>query len=162
MAAVDYFLKVDGIQGESLDSKHKGEIQLESFSWGETNLGTAPSAGGGGAGKVQMQDLHFVMQINKASPKLMLACASGKHIKQAVLTARKSGKAQQEFLVFKFTDVLVSSYQTGGSQHAEVLPMDQVSFNFARIELEYRPQKADGSLDAPIKAGWDLKTNKPV
>src|SRR5918994_158291 len=162
MAAVDYFLKIDGIQGESLDSKHKGEIQLESFSWGETNLGTAPSAGGGGAGKVQMQDLHFVMQINKASPKLMLACASGKHIKQAVLTARKAGKAQQEFLVFKFTDVLVSSYQTGGSQHAEVLPMDQVSFNFARIELEYRPQKADGSLDAPIKAGWDLKTNKPV
>jgi type VI secretion system secreted protein Hcp len=162
MAAVDYFLKIDGIQGESLDSKHKGEIQLESFSWGETNLGTAPSGGGGGAGKVQMQDLHFVMQINKASPKLMLACASGKHIKQAVLTARKAGKTQQEFLVFKFTDVLVSSYQTGGSQHAEVLPMDQVSFNFARIELEYRPQKADGSLDSPIKAGWDLKTNKPV
>ena len=162
MAAVDYFLKIDGIQGESLDSKHKGEIQLESFSWGETNPGTAHSGGGGGAGKVQMQDLHFVMQINKASPKLMLACASGKHIKQAVLTARKAGKTQQEFLVFKFTDVLVSSYQTGGSQHAEVLPMDQVSFNFARIELEYRPQKADGSLDAPIKAGWDLKTNKPV
>lgn len=162
MAAVDYFLKIDGIQGESLDSKHKGEIQLESFSWGETNPGTAHGGGGGGAGKVQMQDLHFVMQINKASPKLMLACASGKHIKQAVLTARKAGKAQQEFLVFKFTDLLVSSYQTGGSQHAEVLPMDQVSFNFARIELEYRPQKADGSLDAPIKAGWDLKTNKPV
>jgi type VI secretion system secreted protein Hcp len=162
MAAVDYFLKIDGIQGESLDSKHKGEIQLESFSWGEINPGTAHSGGGGGAGKVQMQDLHFVMQINKASPKLMLACASGKHIKQAVLTARKAGKAQQEFLVFKFTDLLVSSYQTGGSQHAEVLPMDQVSFNFARIELEYRPQKADGSLDAPIKAGWDLKTNKPI
>jgi type VI secretion system secreted protein Hcp len=162
MAAVDYFLKIDGIQGESLDSKHKGEIQLESFSWGETNPGTAHSGGGAGAGKVQMQDLHFVMQINKASPKLMLACASGKHIKQAVLTARKAGKTQQEFLVFKFTDLLVSSYQTGGSQHAEVLPMDQVSFNFARIELEYRPQKADGSLDAPIKAGWDLKTNKPV
>lgn len=162
MAAVDYFLKIDGIQGESLDSKHKGEIQLESFSWGETNPGTAHGGGGGGAGKVQMQDLHFVMQINKASPRLMLACASGKHIKQAVLTARKAGKAQQEFLVFKFTDLLVSSYQTGGSQHAEVLPMDQVSFNFARIELEYRPQKADGSLDAPIKAGWDLKTNKPV
>jgi type VI secretion system secreted protein Hcp len=162
MAAVDYFLKIDGIQGESLDSKHKGEIQLESFSWGETNPGTVHSGGGGGAGRVQMQDLHFVMQINKASPKLMLACASGKHIKQAILSARKAGKAQQEFLVFKFTDVLVSSYQTGGSQHAEVLPMDQVSFNFARIELEYRPQKADGSLDAPIKAGWDLKTNKPV
>jgi type VI secretion system secreted protein Hcp len=162
MAAVDYFLKIDGIQGESLDSKHKGEIQLESFSWGETNPGSVHSGGGGGASRVQMQDLHFVMQINKASPKLMLACASGKHIKQAILSARKAGKAQQEFLVFKFTDVLVSSYQTGGSQHAEVLPMDQVSFNFARIELEYRPQKADGSLDAPIKAGWDLKTNKPV
>ena len=155
MAAVDYFLKIDGIEGESLDSKHKGEIQLESFSWGEANQG-----GGRGGGKVQMQDLSFVMKINKASPQLLLACASGKHLKQAVLTARKAGKTQQEFLVYKFTDVIVSSYQTGGSD--DVLPIDQISFNFSRIDVEYRAAKADGSLAAPVKAGWDLKTNKPV
>jgi type VI secretion system secreted protein Hcp len=161
MAQVDYFLKIDGVQGESADSKHKGEIELESFSWGETNPG-GHGAAGGGAGKVSVQDLHFVMKLNKASPKLFLACALGEHLKHALLTGRKAGKGQQEFLVYKFTDLLVSSYQTGASAHDLEGPFDQVSFNFARIEVEYRPQKEDGSLDAAIKAGWDVKTNKKV
>src|SRR5919108_4062049 len=112
--AVDLFLKLDGIQGESLDKAHKGEIELESFSWGESNA-APPAGGGGGAGKVQIQDLHVVAHVNKASPSLVLACATGKHLKDAVLTARKAGKGQQEFLVFKFTDVLVSSYQISGT-----------------------------------------------
>ena len=163
MALVDYFLKIEGISGESVDSKHKGEIELESFSWGETQqIATSGTGSGAGAGKVQMQDLHFVSRISKASPKLMLACASGKHIKDAILTARKAGKAAQEFLVIKLRDVLVSSYQTGGSHEADSLPLEQVAFNFAQIELEYRPQKADGSLDAAIKAGWDKIVNKAI
>jgi type VI secretion system secreted protein Hcp len=157
---VDYFLKIDGIQGESLDAKHKGAIDLESFSWGEVASGVGQIGGGGGAGKVQVEDLHIVMKMNKASPLLLLACASGKHLKQAVLTARKAGKAQLEFLVFKFSDLLVSSYHTGGS--IDVEPTDQVSFNFARIQVEYRPQKADGSLDTPVQAGWDAKNNKKI
>ncbi len=161
MAQVDYFLKIDGVQGESADSKHKGEIELESFSWGETNSG-GHGAAGGGAGKVSVQDLHFVMKLNKASPKLLLACALGQHLKYAVLTGRKAGKQQQEFLVYKFTDLLVSSYQTSASAQDLEGPLDQVSFNFARIEVEYRPQKSDGSFDAPINAGWDVKTNKKV
>jgi type VI secretion system secreted protein Hcp len=161
--AVDLFLKIDGIPGESVDKAHKDEIELESFSWGETNSGAPqPGGGGGGAGKVQIQDLHVVALVNKASPTLMLACATGKHLKQAVLTARKAGKGQQEFLVFKFSDVLVSSYQIGGSSHGDQLPTDQVSFNFAKIEMEFRPQKADGTLDAGVKAGWDVKGNKPA
>ena len=122
--AVDYFLKIDGVSGESPDAKHKGEIQLESFSWGETSPGGAGSGGGGGAGKVHMQDLVVTMVVSKASPKLMLACATGKHHKEAVLTARKAGKSQQEFLVFKFKDVVVTSYQIGGSELSEA-PMDQ-------------------------------------
>ncbi len=160
MAAVDYFLKIDGIPGESRDSKHKGEIELESFSWGATQALHPGGGGGGGAGKVQMQDFHFVMSMNKASPKLFLACASGQHLKHATLVARKAGKDQQEFLVYKFTDVLVSSYQTGATQ--DDVPMDQISFNFARIEIEYRAQKADGTLTPPEKAGWDVKGNKQV
>ena len=159
-AGVDFFLKIDGIQGESRDAKHKGEIDLESFSWSETASAGAQAGGGGGAGKVHMEDLHVVMKLNKASPLLFLACATGQHLKQAILTARKAGKAQLEFLVFKFTDLLVSSYHTSGSN--EVEPIDQVAFNFARIEVEYRPQKADGSLDTPVKAGWDVKSNKKV
>ena len=162
MAQVDYFLKIDGVQGESTDSKHKGEIELESFSWGETNSGGHAAGGGGGAGKVAVQDLHFVMKLNKASPKLLLACAMGQHLKRAVLTGRKAGKSQLEFLIYKFTDLLVTSYQTGASAHDLEGPLDQVSFNFARIEVEYRPQRPDGSLDAAIKAGWDIKANKKV
>ena len=159
MAAVDYFLKIDGIQGESLDAKHKGEIELESFSWGESNAGTTATGGGAGAGKVNMQDLHVAKKLDKASPLLFLACATGKHLKDAILTARKAGKGQLEFLVFKFRDLLVSSYQTGA---ADEEPSEQVSFNFSRIEVEFRPQKPDGSLDTPVKAGWDLKANKKV
>jgi type VI secretion system secreted protein Hcp len=159
--SVDYFLKIDGITGESADAKHKNEIQLEAFSWGETN--PAPSGGGGGgggAGKVQVQDLSFTSRFNKSSPQLMLACAKGQHLKLATFTARREGKAQQEFLVIKLTDVLVTSYQTGGT--SDVLPMDQISLAFSKFEMEYRPQKPDGALDTPIKAGWDVKQNKPI
>jgi type VI secretion system secreted protein Hcp len=161
MAAVDYFLKIDGIPGEASDHKHKDEIQLESFSFGETNSGSfAHSSGGGGAGKVVMQDFHFVMKVNKASPKLFLACATGQHIKNAILTCRKAGKDQQEFLKVKFDDVLISSYQTGGSAHSDVVPTDQISFNFSKIEFLYKPQKADGTLDAGTPVGYDLALQK--
>ena len=159
MAVVDYFLKFDGIKGESTDAKHKDEIDIESWSWGETRARPAGSTGGG-AGKVAMQDFHFVMKLNKASPALMKACATGQHIKTATLTSRKAGKDQQEYLTFKFHDVLVSSYQTGGSEHADVLPMDSVSFNFAKIEVEYKSQKPDGSLGTGVFFKYDLKSNK--
>src|SRR5215468_10033276 len=144
MAAVDYFLKLDGIEGESHDSKHKGEIDLESWSWGESQTGTHSSGGGGGAGKVALQDFHFVMKVNKASPKLMLACADGEHIKKAVLTCRKAGKEQQEFLKITMSDLLVSSYQTGGSAKGDLVPLEQISLNYAKIEFEYKEQKPDG------------------
>ena len=162
MAAVDYFLKLDGIEGESADSKHKGEIELASWSFGATQGGTFSAGGGGGAGKVSMQDFHFVMKCSKASPKLFLACATGEHIKKAVVVARKAGKEQQEYLKYTFTDLLVSSFQTGGSGAGDVVPMEQISMNFAKIEVEYKEQKADGTLGGTIKAGYDVKANKAV
>jgi type VI secretion system secreted protein Hcp len=162
MAAVDYFLKLAGIEGESGDAKHKGEIELQSFSWGATNAGTHAGGSGGGAGKVAMQDFHFVMTHNKASPKLMLACATGEHIKEAILTCRKAGKEQQEFLKVMMGDLLVSSYQTGGSSSSNVVPMDQISLNFTTIKFEYKEQKADGTLGAKTATGWDLKANKAI
>jgi type VI secretion system secreted protein Hcp len=164
MAAVDYYLVLDGIKGETEDHKmkSKGAIDIESWSWGETQSGTGAAGGGHGGGKVQMQDFHFVMKVNKASPELFLACASGRHIKSGELTCRKAGKDQQEFLVVKMTDLLVSSFQTGGSGHSDIVPTDQISLNFAKIEFAYKPQKADGTLDAAVKAGWDLKGNKAV
>jgi type VI secretion system secreted protein Hcp len=158
--AIDYFLKIDGIPGESPDSKHKGEIEVQAWSWGEANP-PPPGAGGTGsaAGKVQIQDLNFTARTSKASPNLLLACASGKHFKSAVLTARKAGKPQAEFLTFSLSDVLVSVYQIAGAE-GDVVPMDSFSLNFSKIQVEYKEQKADGSLGASTKAGWDVKQSK--
>ena len=155
MASVDYFLKVKGIDGESSDSKHKNEIDLESFSWGATQTG----ASGGSGGKVAVQDFNFVMKVNKASPKLMKACAGGDPIDEAVLTCRKASKDQQEYLIYKLSNVLVSSYQTGGSGHSDVVPVDKVSLSFGKIEVEYKEMK-DGKPGGSIKAGYDVKGNK--
>ena len=158
MAIVDYFLKIDGIEGEAQDSKHKNEIHLESWSWGETNSGTSQHGMGMGAGKVQMGDFHFVMRSNKASPKLFLACANGEHIKKAVLTCRKAGKEQQEYLKWTFAELLVSSYQTGGSAHADVVPLDQISINFTEAQIDYKEQKADGTLGGAVTTKYNVKT----
>jgi len=158
MAAVDYYLKLDGIPGESTDSKHKGEIDLESWSWGQTNDGTGT---GGGAGKVKMADFHFSMKINKASPKLFLACATGQHIKEGLLTCRRAGKDQQEYLKIKFSDLLISSYQTGGTGgEGGVVPNDNIALNFGKIEISYAPQKPDGTLDSPVVHNYSPKENK--
>jgi len=162
MAVVDYFLKLEGIDGESEDKTHSKEIHIESWSFGEQQSGTMAHGGGGGAGKVQMHDFHFVMKTNSASPKLFLACASGEHIKKAVLTCRKAGKDQQEYLKWTFTELLVSSYQTGGSGSSDVLPLDQISLNFAQVEIAYKAQKADGTLAGELKSGWNLKQNAKV
>lgn len=162
MAATDFFLKIDTIEGESADDKHKGEIDLESWSWGETNSGGHAYGGGGGAGKVAMQDFHFTMKVNKATPKLILACASGQHIKDAVLTCRKAGGKQEEYLKYYFYDLLVSSYQTGGSGGSEVIPTEQISFNYSKMKVEYKAQDEKGGLGGVIGAGWDLKKNVKV
>jgi type VI secretion system secreted protein Hcp len=159
MAAVDYFLKINGIPGESTDDKHKDEIDIESWSWGQTNSGSHAYGGGGGAGKVAMEDFNFTMRVNKASPKLFLACATGQHIPDALLICRKAGKQQQEYLKMKFTDLLVSSYKTGGSP-SDVVPVDKIAFNFAKLEISYAAQKKDGSLDSPVIQNYDLKANK--
>jgi type VI secretion system secreted protein Hcp len=162
MAAFDYFLRVDGVPGESADAKHKGEIEVLSWSWGETNeTGPRGPGGGAGAGRVDMSDLTVVARVSKASPHLLLACASGKHFKSAVLTGRKAGKGQADYLTFSLSDVLVSSYQTGGSASDEP-PMDSVALSFGRIQVEYKEQKADGSLGETVKVGWDRKANKQI
>ena len=139
MAAIDYFLKIDGVEGESQDSKHKGEIDLDSWSWGRPNREhPAAGRGGGGAGKVSMQDFNFVTKVNKSSPKLLIACASGQHLPKALLTCRKAGKDQQEFLEINFSDLLVTSFTTGGTEAGGNVPVDEVSLSFAKIEYEYR------------------------
>jgi type VI secretion system secreted protein Hcp len=160
--AVDTFLKIDGIPGESQDSKHAGEIDIQSFSFGARQAGTMAFGGGGGAGKVSLKDWSFVMNMNKASPKLFLACATGEHIKEAILTCRKAGKEQQEYLKVTFNDLLVSSYQTNGDGNANHLPMDTISLNFSRISWDYKVQNEKGQLVPGAKASYDVKASKVV
>jgi type VI secretion system secreted protein Hcp len=159
LAAVDYFLALDGIDGESTDAKHKGALVLESFGWGVSQSGGA-SGGGGGAGKAQFQDLVVVHRTSKASPKIFLACATGQHLKSAVLTARKAGKAPLEFLTITLSDVLVSSFQETGSS-GEV-PLETVSLTYAKVEIAYRLQSAAGKVAPPVKTGFDVRLGKAL
>ena len=162
MAADRWFLKLDGIPGESAHVAHKDEIDVQSYSWGVSQPTSSPGAGGGGgAGKVAFQDFHFVAKISKASPKLFLACASGTHIKEALLSGvRGTGKAQADFLVYKFRDVLITSVQhsdSGGD-----VPMEQLSLNYSKMEISYFPQSRTGKVESPTTAGFDLKANKKI
>jgi type VI secretion system secreted protein Hcp len=92
----------------------------------------------------------------------MQFCASGETIKKGVLTCRKAGKQQQEYLLVTLNDMVVSSYQSGGSSGSDTVPVDQISLNFSKIQFEYKEQKPDGSLGGAIKGGWDVKENKVV
>jgi type VI secretion system secreted protein Hcp len=156
--SADIFAKLGDIKGESQDNKHKGEIEVLSWSWGVTNS-VAVTGSGAGAGRANFHDLSFTHKIDKASPALMQACATGVHLKEATITHRKAGKGQQEFLVIKMDDVIITAL---GDADSEDESMETVSLAFAKIDVEYRPQKADGSLDAGIHFKYDLKTNKAV
>ncbi len=155
--ASDIFAKLGDIKGESLDSKHKDEIEVLSWSWGVANAGS-PRGGGGGQGKASFQDLSFTHSIDKASPLLLRACATGVHMKEATVTHRKAGKGQQEFLIIKMNDVIITGVTQGDSAGGD--RTESVSMAFGKVDLEYKPQKPDGSLDAGIHFKYDIKGNK--
>ena len=148
MAQVDYFLKLSGIDGESTDDKHKGEIEVLSFSWGVSQTGNKGS--GGGAGKVNFNDFSIIKTVDTSTPALMVACCSGQHIPEATFTARKAGKEQQEFLVIKLTDLLVSSVAPGGSAGEAALPMEQISFSFGGSMITAVRQNPDGTFEKAV------------
>lgn len=158
--AVDMFLKIDGIEGESSDASHRGEIEIESFSWGASKLGLIAGSGSG-AGKLSMRDFTATMPVTKASPRLFIACASQLHITTAVLSVRRSGGQQQDFLKVTMTDVLISNWNQSTGATAEAgIPMDQVSINFSKIHVSYTGQRPDGAAGETVAAGWDVKANK--
>src|ERR1051325_3512972 len=135
--AFDAFLKIEGVEGDSQQKGHPNEIEVESFSWGETNVSGPGKGTGAGAGKVQMQDFHFSMRTSKASPTLMTGCATGKHFENATLTCRKAGGSQQDFIVIKMNDVLISGYSLAGSRGDDT-PNDEVSLAFVKIDFVFR------------------------
>jgi type VI secretion system secreted protein Hcp len=157
--ASDIFAKIGDIKGESLDSKHKDEVEVLSWSWGVAQSGTMAHGGGGGEGKASFNDFNFTHHVDKASPVLLKACATGEHIKEATITVRKAGKGQQEFLIIKMTDILITSVNPSGSGDSAATA-ESVAMQCAKVDLEYKPQKADGSLDAGLHFKYDIKGNK--
>lgn len=167
--AVDYFLKIDGIQGESEDEKHKDEIEIVDFEWSEEQSHSFAQGGGGGGGKVKMGNFKFRTFLNAASPALMQACAEGKHIKDAVFTCRKAGGGQKDYYKVTMEDVMVATCQISGGNgdvqeggYVSGHPIEEIGINFAKIKWEYHPQKADGSLNSAKTGGYDLKKNMRV
>jgi type VI secretion system secreted protein Hcp len=156
MADFDLFLKIDGIEGECQDSKHKGDLQITSFSKGVDHAVTGGTQGDT-RGQSQWQDAAFTMKMDKSYPKLFLSCTQGDHINKAVLTCRKAGREQQEFLKITFYDALVSRCEVHGGHD---MPLVAFSFNFSRIEEEYKTQKDDGSLSGAIKYSYSIPTAK--
>ncbi|MEA2464318.1 MAG: type secretion system secreted protein Hcp [Acidobacteriota bacterium] len=157
--ASDIFAKIGDIKGESLDSKHKDEVEVLSWSWGVAQSGTMAHGGGGGEGKASFNDFNFTHHVDKASPVLLKACATGEHIKEATITVRKAGKGQQEFLIIKMSDILITSVNPSGSGDSAATA-ESVAMQCAKVDLEYKPQKADGSLDAGLHFKYDIKGNK--
>ena len=155
--AADIFAKIGDIKGESLDAKHKGEVEVLSWSWGVSRPAGPTSGSGASTGKASFNDFVITHHIDKASPLLLKACATGEHIKEATITMRKAGKGQQEYLIVKMNDVVVSGVSQGGS---DVGTSETVSLVFAKVEYEYKPQKIDGSLDAGVFFKYDIKNSK--
>jgi len=156
--ALDMFIKLQGIAGESADKTHKGEIEILAWSWGASQSGTTHSGTGGGAGKVNIQDISFTKYVDKASPTLFLNCANGKHIPSATLTVRKAGENPLEYLKLDLNEILVSSISTGGSGGEDRLT-ENITLNFAKMKMTYTPQNVKGGGESPVIAGWDIPAN---
>jgi type VI secretion system secreted protein Hcp len=154
------FLKLDGIKGECKADGHIDEIDIHSFSWGMSQQGTFGGGGGGGAGKVNINDCNFSKNVDTATCALMLHCCNGTHIKGGLISFRKAGGKQQEYLKIKLTDILVSGYQQGGSSGDVV--HDSLTLNFSKVEVEYNVQKEDGSTTKGGNMGWDIKAIKKL
>jgi type VI secretion system secreted protein Hcp len=156
--AVDIILKIEGVDGESVIQDHEDEIDVLAWSWGMSQSGSMHVGGGAGSGKVNIQDVSLTKYVDKASPSLMRACCNGEHLTEATLTIRKAGKDALDYLKFKMSPVLVTSLSTGGSGGEDRLT-ENVSLNFAKVEVGYTPQKEDGTGDAEISLIWNIEKN---
>jgi type VI secretion system secreted protein Hcp len=148
---VDYFLKIEGIDGESQDAKHPDEIRIEHFTLNVVNRGRR---GDYGVGKPVHDDAYFIADVDQSYPKMRLAAATGETIPKAVLTSRKAGKYQQDYLRITFTDVLVTSCKIESGE--KEVPLMEFTLSFVKKQIEYKEQKQDGSLGGAMTAMVDL------
>lgn len=155
--ASDWFLKIDGIAGDSADDRHAGEIDVLAWSWGVSQ--TTASGRGGGAGKADIRALSATTWVGRATPELFLACVSGRHLSEAVLTGRRAGGKPHEFLVVTLTDVRVSSVDLQASVDTD-RATHEFSLSFGQVTLSHRGQRPDGSADEPVTVAWDIRRNR--
>lgn len=156
--STDCHIKFDGVDGEAAHKDHKGEIEVLSWTWGVSQPSGGSAGGGSGRGKAVPGEFHFTHLYDKASPVLAKQCASGKHFKDAKLTARKAGEGQKDFLVITMKEVFVSSVQPSGSSGGDVV--ESVSFSYKDIEFAYKPQDDKGGLGGEVKFGWNVASTE--
>ncbi len=154
--AIDTHIKFDGVDGESAHKDHKGEIQVISWNWGVSNP-SAPFGGGSGQGKGDPGHFTFTHNYDKASPVLAKRCADGKHFGSVVLTARKSGEGQKDFLKVSLKEVFITSAMPAGGQGGAI--SETVTMTYGDIEFDYKPQDKEGGLGGSVKFGWDVKAS---
>jgi len=157
--AVDMFLKITGVDGESKDSVHEKSIDVLAWSWGVSNSGTFHSGTGGGAGKANVQDLSVTKYYDRASPNLQLGCCNGKHYDEAVLTVRKAGEKPIEYIKITMTGVLVTSVSTGGSGGEDRLT-ENLTLNFSKVKTQYWTQGKTGAAEKGPEMTYDIAANK--
>ncbi len=159
--AVDMFMKIGDIKGESTDKKHANEIDVLAWSWGISNSGTTHQGGGGGSGKANVQDLSFTKFTDASSHALLLAASNGQHYPKANLVVRKAGgkNAPIEYIKIEMTEVMITSVSCGGSGGEDRLT-ENVTLNFAHVKYEYTPQKPDGSADSTKTMVYDIASNE--
>jgi type VI secretion system secreted protein Hcp len=157
--AMSIFARIGEIQGESRDATYQDQIDVLAWSWGVSHSGTVGRGVGAGAGKASFRDLAFTHQIDKASPLLMTACATGERLPDATITVRRAGEGQQEHLVITMTDVLVTGVSTSMAAGGDAGD-EEVSLSFATVDLEYKPQQPDGALDAGIHFVYDVRAHR--
>ncbi|MFZ4835564.1 Hcp family type VI secretion system effector [Rouxiella sp. Mn2063] len=157
--AQDMFIKIDGIEGEALDSVHKNEIEVLSWNWDVSQHSNMHSGSGGGSGKASVDDFCFVHYTDKASPNLLSYCLTGKHIKNVQFVIRKAGGNPLEYLTIKFTDVIITKVNMQGSVDDESRPRENVKFSFTKMTQDYVMQNAEGHKCGVISASYDVKAN---
>ena len=153
--AVDMFLELGPIKGESKDSVHKEAIDVLAWSWGLSNSGSAQIGEGAGSGKANFQDISVTKWIDKSSADLLYACASGKHIAKGQLIVRKAGEKPLEYLIIDLENILISAVSTGGSGGEDRLT-ESVTLNFAKVKMEYWTQSKDGAKGKNANFAWDI------
>jgi type VI secretion system secreted protein Hcp len=155
--AVDYFLKLDAIDGESADDKHKSEIQIMSWSWGASQVSSVSGTGGSGAGKADLSDFSIMTFFDKSTPKLFKSICAGTHIKTGTMSAIKSGSDGKPYLKVDFKELFVSSLQISGSSE---IPTVSISFSYNEIKIDYSTQNEQGNVTSTGAVTYDTKANK--